>query len=217
MHKNRLFSLLLIIVIAISSSSCINLVNHIVINKDKSGTAFIGIEINALSGLINTNTDELDKDSKDKIMNFTTPAMEKIKGIDGISNIKSSGLLKLGKYGLKFSFKNAKALNTAYYRLLDMDYKWYSPAIIKIRNHSVKVKDVSSQIKEYIAEDDSEFLSPTIIEYLNIATIIEVPNNITSVKMDMGETSYNGKTINVIIPLKSVLKEDASVGFKFNY
>ncbi|MCK5846391.1 MAG: hypothetical protein KAG84_03060 [Bacteroidales bacterium] len=213
----RLLSIVLVIILAFVGSSCVNLLNEVKINADKSGSAFIGVEINALSGMINTDSDKLSKENKNSLLGFNAEAEKRLKGVKGISNIRATGALSFGRLGIKFDFENAKALNRAYYSLMDMEYKWYSPKIISIRNHSVKVRNVSSYIKDQVKESDSEFFTSSVMEYLNIATVIEVPNKITSVKMDVGEISYNGKTISIITPLKSVVETDATVGFKFKY
>ena len=206
----------LLLIIVLSMSSCVNIVNLFKINADKSGTAFIGIEINAVSGLLDLASEYIDNDFKKKITVFPAEADEKLKGLKGVSNIKSYLEVNSGKLGVEFDFKNPKALNTALYALLDKERKCYFPDIIKIRKHKVKIRDVSFYIKEYI-EDNNEEMSPLVINYIKYNTVVIFPKKIKSVKNNTGFISYDKKTYSNIVPIKDIMEDKAVMGAIIKY
>ena len=212
---NQRFISIISILLLLITSSCITIINKVEINPDKSGTAFIGVEINVLAKFKSLNSD-ISKDEKNTIIKFPEVIKEKLKDIKGISNIKTFGVVNFGRFGVEFDFKNAKALNKAYYRLLDKEYKWYYPSIIKIKARGIKVKNVSPYIKSYIEENKDSF-SEDIIKFVDVATVINVPKPIKSVDNDEGSISYNKSIFTYIIPLENIMKDNASMGFRIKY
>ncbi len=212
MRKQRFFSIAIILFLSFGMSSCISLLNEIKINSDKSGTAFIGIEVNALAGLINFDNDYIDKDTKNTILDFPNKAKTNLKGIKGISKIITLGKISQGRLGIQFDFKNTRALNSAYYALLDDKKKWYYPNLIKIKKHKVKIKNISPYIRRYINQNKNEMRTPTVMKYIKYRTIIKTPAPIKSINIKQGALSSDKKTMSLIAPLNSIMEEKISVG-----
>ncbi len=217
MLNRRFSSLILILLLAFTTSSCINILNEIKINSDKSGTSFIGIEFSALSTFLDMGSDELDPDIKSNVINFPNVAKEKLKNIDGISNIRTLGVLSNGRIGIEFDFKNMRALNKVYYSLSNHEKKWYYPNLIKIKNHKVKLKDISSQIKSVVEDNNDNPEYNKFLKYLNFRTQIIVPTTITSEKIGQGTIKRNGKTFINNASLTSIMNNNANTGVVFKY
>ena len=217
MQNRRFYSITLILLLAFTASSCINLLNEIKINSDKSGTSFIGIEFGALSAFMDLDSKELDPNIKSNVVNFPNIAKDKLQNIKGISNIKTLGVLSSGRIGIAFDFKNMRALNKAYYSLLDKNKKWFYPNIIKIKNHKVKLKNISSQIKSLVEDNNDNPKNAKFINYLNFRTKIIVPTKISSAKIGQGTISNNGKTFINNTSLRAIMNDNAHTGVSFNY
>ena len=217
MKSNRFYSIALILLLAFTTSSCINLLNEIRINSDKSGSSFIGIEFGALSNFLDLDSDKIDPNIKSNVVNFPNIAKEKLQDIKGISNIKTLGVLSSGRIGIEFDFKNMKSLNKAYYALLNKPKKWFYPDLIKIKSHKVKLKDISSQIKSFVEDNNDNPENTKFINYLNFRTQVIVPTKITSAKIGNGTIRNNGKTFINNTSLKSIMSDNAHTGVIFNY
>jgi len=215
------FSKLLIVFSAIlllfGTSSCVDFLNEIKVNKDKSGSVFIGLEMNAIAGLVIMESDKVSPKIKEYIIHFPTETEKLLTGIDGISNIESFTQPAQGRIGVGFDFENQKALNKAYYKLLEMDYKWYSPNIVVIRKHKVKVRNATPYIKDYYDAYGDNIGDNSIVNYLHYKTVIHVPNSINSFNIERGSLSQNKSVFTNRISGKEILELDVNSGFSFKY
>ncbi|OYT12279.1 MAG: hypothetical protein B6I18_01115 [Bacteroidetes bacterium 4572_112] len=216
MHKYRFITIISVLLL-LFTSSCITIINRVKVNEDKSGTAFIGVELNLFAQFKNLSSDNISVDEKNTILSFPEVAKQKLNGINGISNIKTYGVVNFGRFGIEFNFANSKALNKAYYRLMDEEYKWYYPNFINIKNRKLIVKNISPYIKTYIEENDEEFISSNIIKFVNVATVIELPRKIKASQIDNGSISSNERIFTNITPLKDIMEQEVSIGFKLKY
>ena len=217
MRISKIIVLLSAVFLLLGTTSCIDFLNEIKINKDKSGSVFIGIEMNAIAGLMITESDKVSPKIKEYIIHFPSESEILIQGIDGISNIESYTQPAQGRIGIGFSFKNQKALNKAYYKLLEMDYKWYSPNIVVIKKHKVKVRNATPYIKDYYDNYADSFEDNSIIKYLHYKTVIHVPSSINSFNIERGNLSQDKKVFINRISGKEILELDANSGFSFKY
>lgn len=217
MQNRRFSSIALILLIAFTASSCINLLNEIKINADKTGTSFIGIEFGALSNFLDLDSDKLDPNIKSNVLDFPNIAKDKLQNIKGISSIKTLGVLSSGRIGIEFHFKNMQALNKAYYSLLDMDKKWFYPKLIKIKKHKIKLRDISNHIKSFVEDNNDNPENSKFINYLNFSTKINVPTKITTAKIGQGTIKNNGRTFINNTSLKSIMSNNAHTGVNFKY
>ncbi len=212
----KLFRISLLILI-LGLTSCVDILNELNINADKSGTAFVGIKVNAISSLINLSGDYLDKEVKNSIISFPSQAASDLSTIAGIHNIKTYSKLALGKIGVEFEFDKPSALNKAYYKLLGKDKKWYYPNIIKIKNHKVKSLNITPFIKHYFDNNESMLTESDLLKYLKYTTIISMPKAIRDGSFEKGNLSKDKKVISYSIPMKRILEESVSTENSFRY
>ena len=217
MRISKLIILFSALSLLFGTTSCIDFLNEIRINKDKSGSVFIGLEMNAIAGLMITESDKVSPKIKEYIIHFPSESEKLIQGIDGISDIESYTQPAQGRIGIGFKFKNQKALNKAYYKLLEMDYKWYSPKLVIIKKHKIKVRNATPYIKDYYSEYNDSFEDKTIVNYLHYKTVIHVPNSINKFNIERGSLSSDKKVFSNRISGKEILELDANSGFSFKY
>jgi len=217
MKLSRVIVLLSAIFLMLGTTSCIDFLNEIKINKDKSGSVFLGLEMNAIAGLMITESDKVSPKIKEYIIHFPSESAKLLQDVEGISDIESFTQPAQGRIGIGFNFENQKALNMAYYKLLEMDYKWYSPNMVIIKKHKVKVRNATPYIQEYYGEFDDDFEDNTIVNYLHYRTVIHVPNSINSFNIERGSLSQDKKVFSNRISGKEILKLDANSGFSFKY
>lgn len=217
MNYHRKIIGIIAVVLMLGLTSCIDLLNEITINKDKSGTAFVGIKVNGIAGLINLDNDLLDKDVKNSIVRFPSQSASRIEGIEGISKIETYTKLVQGKLGVQFNFKNQKALNQAYYSLLGEEKKWFYPKMVKVSAHKVKIRNMSPFIKRYFEENDNLLSDNDLLKYLNFTTIIHLPSKVKDDSFKKGKLSKDGQTLSYSINMKKILEENAACGNSMKY
>lgn len=206
-----------VFVLLLNLTSCVDLLNVITINPDKSGTAFIGLQVNAIGGLINLSGENLDEETKNSVITFPSQAASELSTVSGIHNIKTYTKLALGKVGVEFDFDNAKALNTAYYKLLGKDKKWYYPKLISINRHKVKTRNITPFIKHYFDKNESMLTESDMLKYLKYTTVISTPEPIKEGSFKRGDLSKDKKELRYSIPMKNILNESASTANSFKY
>ena len=217
MRISKIIVVLSTIFLLLGTTSCIDFLNEIKINKDKSGTVFLGIEMNAIAGLMITESDKVSPKIKEYIIHFPSESAKLLQDVKGISNIESYTQPAQGRIGIGFNFKNQKALNEAYYKLFEMDYKWYSPNMVIIRKHKIKLRNATPYIKEYYGEIKDSFEDYTIVNYLHYKTIIHVPNSINNFSIERGSLSQDKKIFSNRTSGKEIIELNVNSGFSFRY
>lgn len=217
MRVSKIIVLLSAVLLLLGTTSCIDFLNEIKINKDKSGTVFLGLEMNAIAGLMITESDKVSPKIKEYIIHFPSESAELIKNIEGITNIESFTQPAQGRIGISFNFKNQKALNKAYYKLLEMDYKWYSPSFVIIKKHKVKIRNATPYIKDYYETYGDNLGDNSVVNYLHYKTVVHVPNSISKFNEESGSISQDKRVFITRISGKEILELDANSGFSFKY
>ncbi len=198
-------------------TSCVDILNVVNINSDKSGTAFVGIQVNAISSLINLSGEDLQDEIKNSVVSFPSQAAADLSTISGIHNIKTYTTLALGKIGVEFEFDNPRALNKAYYKLLGKEKKFYYPKLISITRNKVKVKNITPYINYYFNNNESMLTKSDLLKYLKYTTLIKVPRNIKEGSFQHGNLSNNKKELRYSIPMKRIIDESASTSNELKY
>lgn len=206
-----------VFVLLLSMASCIELLNVVNINADKSGMAFIGLQVSAIGSLISLSGENLDEETKNSMLTFPSQAASQLSTISGIHNIKTYTKMAQGKIGVEFDFDNAKALNKAYYKLLGKDRKWYFPNLIRINNHKVKTRNITPYIKHYFDSNESMLIETDLLKYMKYTTVISAPEPIKEGSFKRGDLSNNKKDLKYSIPMKNILNESTSTASRFKY
>jgi hypothetical protein len=192
-------------------------VHQLDINIDQSGTAFIGIEANALGMFANIANQYLDEKSKKEILQFPLQSANLLKGIDGITNVESLTRIESGKIGVRFRFRNEKALNEAYYALAGIDKKALSPKMVKIAKHKVKLRNMSPFLIRYVEKNYPDIKKEDYLQYLNVRVKINSLRPIKESTVKQGSLNSDRQSIVYRKSLKEIITEESNMGTHFRY
>jgi len=166
-------------------SSCIELIQTIEINPDKSGKYTMKIDLGMLQY---AGTSSLQDASGiiTSIKSFPDSAVVKLSSMKGISGIENITNDKNGIYGIRFNFDNAKSLNKAFYQLADQQKLFFMPDYIKIKRNRVLITDIAPYIKKASSMTEKSttdsFISDQISRLIQVTTNIYVPKPVKKVQ-----------------------------------
>jgi len=171
-----------ILLLALFTTSCIELEERIVINADHSGEYSLKLDMGAImqSGM-NTFS------PSDELKNFPQMVEKAIQGVSGISDIKTVSNTKKGLYSVSFHFKNHKVFKQALVKLAGMKYGFVIPKYMKIGKHRFSKKNIGPLIVKQIKKQENspltqEVMGIDVASVVNVKTIIELPTPVKSVK-----------------------------------
>jgi len=208
-----LFALLL----SLGLTSCIDIIDEINLNADKSGTVFIGLESKMLASIMGMAEEQIDTSTINQFMSFPKESADRLKNIKGVHEINAFDIISKGRIGIGFSFDNPKALNKAYYALLEMEKAWYQPNIVKIRKHKIIRMNLTPQLVKQIEKENPKLKDSEFVKYLNIKTILKLPNNIKEVECADDLRVIDNKEVAMRYSFLEVLKEKKSTAYKIRF
>ena len=209
--KNK-FLVIILLISTIFTTSCIDVIEEIWVHEDKTGEASFRIDIGSLGLLLSAASDYIDKDMMKEIMNAPNVKAKKIKDIKGVSGVKPINLIKSGKLGLTFKFKNQRALSNAYYSLLGVDKKWYYPSIFKIKKHKFKKLNLFKYLQDYLQENKDNFKNENILKLITYKSVYHFPREIKSMKNQSFIKLNSNKVVMQSYDMKTLLNKELDLG-----
>ncbi|MEZ5197085.1 MAG: hypothetical protein R2764_11955 [Bacteroidales bacterium] len=205
------------IVIALTLTSCIEIIEEITINKDQSGSISYRLETGELSSILSNFAgffeNDFEKQMKEKVNEFA----RKLKGVEGISNLKYSANPRTGEFELKADFDNAKALNKALYQAFGYEKKTFSPGYLKISRHKFKRNNISPYIKQYLEREEFQMSSEHLLGMISFRTSVILPNKAKGYKPGNAKSSDGGKKISVTYPAEDIINNTTSMKCSIKY
>jgi hypothetical protein len=214
---NKKIIWLFALLVSLSFSSCITLLDEIKLNDDKSGEVFIGLESQMLGSILSMAKDQIPTDMMDNLNTFPTEAQKRISNIEGISSVNAMDQISSGRLGINFHFKNSKALNNAYYALMEMKKTWYLPKIIKIGKHKIKRKDISPQLVKQIEKEYPDLKDSELLKYLKWETVIKLSSNSKKIETEQTKSKVGDKNIKIRYSLTEIIKDEKSTAFTIRF
>jgi hypothetical protein len=214
---NKKIIWLFALLVSLSFSSCITLLDEIKLNDDKSGEVFIGLESQMLGSILSMAKDQIPTDMMDNLNSFPTEAKKRISNIEGISSVTVMDQISSGRLGINFHFKNSKALNNAYYALMEMKKTWYLPKIIKIGKHKIKRKDISPQLVKQIEKEYPDLKDSELLKYLKWETVIKLSSNSKKIETEQTKSKVGDKNIKIRYSLTEIIKDEKSTAFTIRF
>ena len=205
------------VILSLGLTSCIDILDEIKLNSDKSGSVFIGIESQLLGTLFGLANQHIPQEAVDSVLGFPQHSKAKLDAIEGVNDVKAFNQLNEGRFGISFKFDDPKALNKAYYSLFEMKYAWYYPNIVKIRKHSISRRNLTPQLIKQIEQNSPNIKDSEYLKYLNIKTIIELPKDAKWLKTENPKEEINSNKIIIRYPLTEVLQEEKSTSYKIHF
>jgi len=210
------FSIIIMaLMLTFSFTSCIDLVEEISINQDKSGHYELGIEAEGLAGLINLNSQQFDvpaiKELDDKI--------SILKQQPGISNVKKDFKDNSFFFNLSFDFEDEKSLNNAMYALAEVEPKFFMKKFLKIRNHKVIRPNLNTYLQLLIEEQGllDELPSNDVLSYVNYKLVINTPSEIKNINGENAVVMTNKTTAISSFSFKDLVLNKPNISLKVKY
>jgi len=205
------------IILSFGLSSCIDLLDEITLNDDKSGSVFIGIESQLLGSMMSMAKEQVDPNTIESLEEFPNKSKDKLKDLKGISNVKSFNQISAGRIGISFEFANTKALNHAYYSLLDIEKTWYSPNIVKISKHKISRRNLTPQLVKELNESMPELKDSEYLKYFTLKSVVRLPAKSSSVTYGEGAELKNAKNISMRFSFSEILNKEYSTAYKIKF
>ncbi|NOX46495.1 MAG: hypothetical protein GXO89_05900 [Chlorobi bacterium] len=211
----RLFPILLILVFSLTS--CIEIVEEISINENKSGNISIKIETGNSGLLLNIVNNLLGNSYEDQIKAELTKIAGKLKNEKGIENVDFNINDGEGEYGISCDFSSTADLNRALYKAFGYKKPFFAPGYIKAGRHKLKKKNISPYIEQYLEDKKITIPDNYIVDMIDYKCIYHLPKGIKSVSNDKAEISKDSKTATIEFPVKEVLKNKVNTGIKIRF
>jgi len=212
MKKTFLFFLPLILF-----SGCIDIVEEITINPDKSGTVTFSMDMGTLGGFaMNLGENYMQGTLLEQMKNLPETAAGILKNINGLSNI-TSVTNKKGFYSISFNFKDPKDLNNALYKLFDTKKPLFAPNYIRIKKHKIVKKNYAPVIKLFLKKYKDQIKDNSILKLINYKTVFNLPTEVKKISNKKSTLSANKKTLEFKCTIEDLLTTNVNIGNKIRY
>jgi len=209
--------LLLIFASMFLFSGCIEIIEEMTINPDKSGTVSFNMDLGTLGGLaINMGEKYMQSSMLDQIKKMPETIAGMLKGIDGLSNIKPI-TNKKGMYSVSFDFKNAKQLNEAIYKLLDVKKHFFEPNYLRLTKSKLVKKNYAPELRFYINKYRDQLKDKNVLNFISYKSIFHFPEEVKRFSNKKYTLSSDKKTLEFKCTLEELLSEKANIGNRVKY
>ncbi len=205
------------ILLFLSLTSCIEIIEEITVHSDQSGKIKYRIKTNQIVSFLDNFSDLIDISLEKQLKSEAEEFASKLKNQQGIDSITINLEGKLSDYSMGFSFASADDLNNAVYRVLGYKENILSPKYLKITKHNFNRKNFSSWVKKYFDQEGIDFPSGDLLTMVYFKTIIYYPQEVKKYRGDNIELSGNRKQLSQKNPLIDVLENKTNVGIKSRY
>jgi len=192
---------------------CIEIVEKIDVNDDRSGTINLSVSVMRGNFLLNLVRLGIDMDVLSEVKELAEDAAGTLRESPGISNVQVTGSQKRGMVSLSFNFDNQRNLNRALYRVAGHEKTVFLPAVYKIRKGSFEKNNMTKLIELVVKEEQLKF-SPSLINY---TTEINLPRPAKSVSGKKAGVYQNNQIVRVSDNLANILENRTSTGLKVRF
>jgi hypothetical protein len=197
--------------------SCIEIVEEVTINNDKSGNFSLAVGLtgaNSLFGLIGAFVELPEFGDIEREVEIV---VNKLKAQEGISNVRFSKIKSGGNYALSFDFKDSKSLNKALYAVNDEEKKFFQPSFYKITGSKYQRKNITNWAKMLIEREKENLPDEAIFELIEYEAIVHIPRPAIRVKADDASVSKDKKTVSNRNFISDILDESIDTGMKVKF
>jgi hypothetical protein len=202
------------ILLFLSFTSCIEIVEEITMHDDNSGNIYYHLETNGISRLLNNFSGLLDSSIENQIKEYVEELAIKMKGQKGIDSVKYKLDGNKDNFQLRFSFAKPENLNDAIYNLLGYEENIFSPKYIKVNNHNFQRKNFAPWIKKYLAKVEIDLPLMDIASMVTYKTIVHFPKKVKHFKGSNLEISDDRMKLTQRKKLTEVLENKTNVSIK---
>ena len=185
----------LLIILSVSLTSCIEIIEEINVNKDQSGSILYRLETSELGSLLNNFTNLFDVSIENLLKDKIEELASKLKNKHGIKNVNFSIDERSGSYNLMCDFSNSKDFNSALFEVFGYKKNLFTPGYLKVSKHKFKRINFAPWVKKYFEEEDIKIPAEEVLDMITYKTIINLPYEVKSVKNKTAKLSNNRKTV----------------------
>jgi hypothetical protein len=194
--------------------SCVEIVEEITVNNDRSGKIALSVNIGKQNGLFGLISQFADLSFMDEIEDEVGKTISVLKQQPGISNVVFE---KGNKMRLSFDFDNHKNLNKALYAVSGNEKTIFNPAIYKVKNHSFIKKNITTWAKLMMEANKDEMPDEIVFDMIEITTIVHLPEPIINTSGVGSKVSKDKRTVTTSHFISEILEENISTKMKVKY
>ena len=166
----KYISIITILMMALSFTSCIDLVEEVTVKKDLSGHYEMRLETSGFGGLMNQMGSNIsipqlkELDEKMRVLSVQP----------GISHLKKNIKVNEMQFNISFDFENEKALNNAMYQLAGIEPNMFVKKFLRIKKHKIIRPNLNPHLQRIIEDQDllKQLPSTDLLTYVNYKFII---------------------------------------------
>jgi len=194
--------------------SCVEIVEEITVNNDRSGKITLSVNIGKQNGLFGLISQFADLSFMDEIEDEVGKTISVLKQQKGISNVVFE---KGNKMRLSFDFDNHKNLNKALYAVSGNEKTIFNPAIYKVKNHSFIKKNITTWAKLMMEANKDEMPDEIVFDMIEITTIVHLPEPIIKTSGEGSKVSKDKRTVTTSHFISEILEENINTKMKVRF
>jgi hypothetical protein len=207
------FSFIFFTLIFVSLTSCIDIVQEIKINPNKSGSIRFSMDLGALGGsFMNIAKDYIDLSMMEDIKKQPSITAKVIENIKGISNIKPVSDNNKGLYALSFDFDNEKALNEAYYKMFNSNKNIFLPRVFKISRRSIKTANLAPVIRYFTNKYEKDIKDNKLFSLVSLKQLFILPGMVK--KVSNPKFNIDDYKVDMSCTIEELLNSNVNIGNK---
>ncbi len=174
--------LLIIGFMSVFLTGCIEIVEEITINKDKSGSISYSIESPQAQGLFTGLLSMIDPTVEDNVIREAKKLIRELEAREGITNIRYNLSGQAGSYYLTFDFSEPGDVNAAIYAIGGARKTIFSPNYIKAGRSKLRKFNFTPWLQRYIKREEMELPTGWLAENIYYKSVIRTPEHISNVR-----------------------------------
>ncbi len=206
-----------IVVILLSLSSCIEVIEEIHINQDGSGSLSYRVESNQIGFLLNKLTAFIDVVIEDQLKGKAEEIAFLLKQKDGIEHVEFKINHNTMDYELNCEFSDSKKLNAAFYEVFGYKKTILSPNYLKVSNNAVKKINFSPMLKKYMDDEGIQVPSEYLSGVVYFKSVTYLPKKVKKAKGSQVKILHNKNKVEQRFKLMDVIENKVNVGVKIKY
>jgi len=203
MHKA--FKFIGLLLLSLSLTSCIELIEEIKINTDHSGNYHFYLKHNGLSFLFNAIPDDFNLKEFEQ-------GIKKVEYANGISNFFMDINLKKGRFSFSFDFSDEQSLNRAFYQGFGIEKRFFHKSFLKISESKIKRPNLTPYLIKYIESNKylDQLPNKEILDYVSYRYRLISSKDIKSAKPHSYPSKNKETEYNQVYKFKNLLFEKQS-------
>lgn len=211
----KYFTLLALLITTFSVTSCIDLVEEISINDNKSGHYELRLESEELGGLLSLTNSQIEVPAIAEL----EKKIALLKQQEGISNVKKHFQSKSINFKISFDFEDEASLNNAIYSLAEIERNIFMKKFLKIKKHKIVRPNLNGYLQMLIEEQHlmDDLPSKDMLKYINYQLVVNTPTEIKSVKGENAVVMNNKTTATNSFSFKDLVLHEPNISLKIKY